>query len=61
LSVGRLKCANDLARGLEWYEIVTTECEVFSERLPEIIERHQHGDEVVLAPCALSDEVSIST
>jgi DNA-binding transcriptional ArsR family regulator len=44
---------NDLARGLEWYEIVTTECEVFSERLPEIIERHQHGDEVVLAPCAL--------
>jgi DNA-binding transcriptional ArsR family regulator len=41
-----------LERGVEWQEIVSKECSIFVDHLPEITERFERGRPVVLAPCA---------
>jgi ArsR family transcriptional regulator, arsenate/arsenite/antimonite-responsive transcriptional repressor len=41
-----------LDRGVKWQEVVSKECEIFVEHLPEITERFDQGYPVVLAPCA---------
>jgi ArsR family transcriptional regulator, arsenate/arsenite/antimonite-responsive transcriptional repressor len=41
-----------LDRGVNWHEVVSSECPTFLEHLPEIIERAERGCPVVLAPCA---------
>jgi len=44
----------DLARGLEWQNLVTTDCHTFAAHLPTIVQRQRAGDvELLLAPCAL--------
>jgi len=43
----------DLDRGLEWRQLVGSGCEVFAAHVPEIQARHQGGQAITLAPCAL--------
>lgn len=45
---------HDLARGVEWQQLVTTGCSVFVSHIPAIAARQQEGDvELLLAPCSL--------
>lgn len=50
-SVAELR--RSLARGAKWYEIMSSECSVFIQHLPDIIERNETGQPVVLVGCAL--------
>jgi ArsR family transcriptional regulator len=43
----------DLDRGSDWRQLVGPGCDVFSTHLPEIGARHQRGQAIALAPCAL--------
>jgi len=42
-----------LARGTEWQQLVSPECETFVAHLPEIITRSVPGHQLLLIPCAL--------
>jgi DNA-binding transcriptional ArsR family regulator len=50
-SVAELR--RSLARGAKWYEIMSSECSVLIQHLPDIIERNETGHPVVLVGCAL--------
>jgi ArsR family transcriptional regulator, arsenate/arsenite/antimonite-responsive transcriptional repressor len=41
-----------LAKGSRWYDIMNTECAVFEDRLPEIIDHYENGKPVTLLACA---------
>jgi DNA-binding transcriptional ArsR family regulator len=54
-AVGRAAAAiqRSLDRGVEWHQIVTTECAILIEHMGEIIDRNREGHPVALAPCSL--------
>jgi hypothetical protein len=54
-AIGRAAAAiqRSLDRGVEWHQIVTTECATLIEHMAEIIDRNEDGHPVAIAPCAL--------
>jgi ArsR family transcriptional regulator, arsenate/arsenite/antimonite-responsive transcriptional repressor len=54
-AIGRATVAiqRSLARGVEWHQIVNTECAALIEHMAEIVDRCEKGHPVAIAPCAL--------